>query len=57
MALDQDTFDPLLTTVRRCVDERLIPLEEQADREDAVPASIVNEMRALGLFGLMPVWT
>ena len=37
MALDPETFDLLLDTVRRFVAERLRPLEEQVDREDEVP--------------------
>ena len=52
MALDPETLQQLVATVRRFVDERLIPLEAQVDRDDAVPESIVQEMRELGLFGL-----
>jgi acyl-CoA dehydrogenase len=52
MPLDPDSFDLLLATVRRFVRERLRPLEERVDREDEVPAEIVAEMRAMGLFGL-----
>jgi acyl-CoA dehydrogenase len=52
MPLDPESFDLLLTTVRRFVRERLRPLEERVDREDEVPAEIVAEMRELGLFGL-----
>jgi acyl-CoA dehydrogenase len=52
MALDPDTFDALLSTVRRFVAERLRPMEAQVEADDAVPDAIVAEMRALGLFGL-----
>ncbi|MFL6862502.1 MAG: acyl-CoA dehydrogenase family protein [Allosphingosinicella sp.] len=52
MPLDPESVDLLLATVRRFVRERLRPLEEKVDREDEVPAEIVAEMRALGLFGL-----
>lgn len=52
MPLDPESFDLLLSTVRRFVRERLRPLEEKVDREDEVPAEIVAEMRDLGLFGL-----
>ena len=52
MALDADTLQQLLVTIRRFVDERLIPLEAEVDREDRVPPGIVEEMRELGLFGL-----
>ncbi len=52
MALDPDTRDQLLDTVRRFVAERLRPLEVQISEQDAIPHDIVDEMRALGLFGL-----
>ncbi|HEX8571625.1 MAG TPA: acyl-CoA dehydrogenase family protein [Allosphingosinicella sp.] len=52
MPLDPESFDLLLTTVRRFVAERLRPLEERVDREDEVPAEVVTEMREMGLFGL-----
>jgi acyl-CoA dehydrogenase len=52
MALDRETFDLLLESVRRFAEERLRPLEAQVDREDAVPEEIVREMRDMGLFGL-----
>ncbi|WP_228242798.1 acyl-CoA dehydrogenase family protein [Porphyrobacter sp. GA68] len=50
--MDNDTFTLLLETVRRFVDERLIPAEDRVEEEDAVPAEIVTEMRDMGLFGL-----
>ncbi|VXC70352.1 acyl-CoA dehydrogenase family protein [Sphingomonas sp. 8AM] len=52
MALDTETFDALIATVRRFVADRLRPLEAQVEADDAVPEAIVDEMRALGLFGL-----
>jgi len=52
MALDLDTRDQLIETIRRFVAERLRPLEHQVAEDDAVPESIVAEMRELGLFGL-----
>jgi len=51
MALDPETLRQLLDTVSRFVRERLVPLEDQVAEADAVPAEIVEEMRALGLFG------
>jgi acyl-CoA dehydrogenase len=50
--MDSDTFQLLRETVRRFVDERLVPNEDRLEAEDAVPAEIVQEMRDLGLFGL-----
>lgn len=52
MALDPETFDALIDTVRRFVAERLRPLEGAVEEADAIPAEIVQEMRELGLFGL-----
>ena len=52
MALDAETFDALIDTVRRFVSERLRPLEGQVEADDAIPADVVREMRELGLYGL-----
>lgn len=52
MALDKDTLDQLISTIRRFVDERLIPAETEISETDAIPERIVAEMRELGLFGL-----
>jgi len=50
--MDIEIFNLLRATVRRFVDERLIPAEDQVEHDDAVPGSIIQEMRDLGLFGL-----
>ena len=52
MPLDPESFDLLLTTVRRYVTERLRPLEARVEQDDEVPVEIVQEMREMGLFGL-----
>lgn len=52
MSLDAETFDALIDTVRRFVAERLRPMEAAVEAADAIPADIVAEMKALGLFGL-----
>ena len=52
MALDADTRDQLVETVRRFVTERLRPLEAQVSENDAIPDDVIEEMKALGLFGL-----
>ena len=52
MALDAETRDQLIDTVRRFVTERLRPLEAKVAEDDAMPDEIVEEMKALGLFGL-----
>jgi acyl-CoA dehydrogenase len=50
--MDSETFSLLRETVRRFVDERLIPNEDRVEHDDAVPGEIIEEMRELGLFGL-----
>jgi len=52
MALDAETRDQLIDTVRRFVSERLRPLEAKVAEEDAMPEDVVEEMKGLGLFGL-----
>lgn len=52
MALEPELFDALIDTVRRFVAERLRPLEADVEAADAIPEPIVEEMKALGLFGL-----
>lgn len=50
--LDSDLFEQLRMAVRRFVRERLVPLERRVDEENAVPASVIAEMRELGIAGL-----
>ena len=52
MALDTDTLNQLLTTLERFVRDRLVPLETQVSGEDRIPADVIDEMKALGLFGM-----
>src|ERR1700759_1342221 len=52
MALDIETRNQLIETVRRFVAERLRPIEAQVAEDDQVPADVVAEMRELGLFGI-----
>lgn len=49
---DPDVRDQLIDTVRRFVTERLRPIEAQVADDNLVPDSIIEEMKALGLFGL-----
>jgi acyl-CoA dehydrogenase len=51
MALDPETLADLIETVARFVRERCVPLERRIADEDRVPDVLVEEMRALGLFG------
>ena len=52
MAFDAELRGQLIDTVRRFVSERLRPLERQVSEEDRVPDEVVDEMKALGLFGI-----
>ena len=48
MPLEQSTLNQLVDTVRRFVNERLIPLEEQVANDDLIPTEIIEEMKQLG---------
>jgi acyl-CoA dehydrogenase len=52
MAIDAESFELLLATVRRFIRERLVPREDDVEERDEVPPEIVGEMKAMGLFGL-----
>ena len=52
MALDLETRNALIETVRRFVREKCVPIESKVSEDDRVPDSIIAEMRELGLFGL-----
>ncbi len=52
MAFDPEIRDALIEQVRRFVRERCVPIEAQVAEDDKVPEDIVDEMKALGLFGL-----
>ncbi|MCD8515162.1 MAG: acyl-CoA dehydrogenase family protein [Burkholderiaceae bacterium] len=52
MALDAESFDILLPTLQRFIRERLVPAESHLEEHDEVPADIIEDMKAMGLFGL-----
>src|SRR3954468_19678274 len=52
LALDLETREQLIDTVRRFVSERLRPLEAKVAEDDAMPADVLDERKALGLYGL-----
>lgn len=52
MTLDVETRDQLVASIRRFVDERLIPNEALVAETDSLPDELLDEMRALGLFGI-----
>src|ERR1700684_2932145 len=43
----------IITTVRQFVDKEVIPNAAELDRGDIYPQHIVDQMRDMGLFGLM----
>ncbi len=52
MAIDSESQSILLDSVRRFVRERLRPAENFVEEHDEVPADIIDDMKAMGLFGL-----
>jgi acyl-CoA dehydrogenase len=52
MALDAETRDQFIDTLRRFVSEQLRPLEAQVAADDQVPEAVIQQMRELGLFGI-----
>ena len=52
MSLDQETFTIFLDTIKKFVDKKLIPREQEVSDTNEIPSDIVNEMKALGLFGI-----
>ena len=52
MSLDSLSREQLVGAVRRFVRERLVPQERAVAEADSIPEGIVEEMRAMGLFGL-----
>ena len=52
MAFDAETRAALIEQVRRFVTETCVPVEAQVGEDDAVPQHVIDEMKALGLFGI-----
>ncbi|OYQ28321.1 acyl-CoA dehydrogenase [Sandarakinorhabdus cyanobacteriorum] len=50
--MDAETFGLLKDQLARYVEERLIPAEDAVEDGDDIPADIVAEFKAMGLFGL-----
>lgn len=51
MIRNPSEFTPLLKEVRQFIREECLPLEQDVDRNDDIPPSVVMGMRKLGLFG------
>ena len=52
MTIDPETLGILINTVRRFVDNELIPREAELAENYAVPVDVLEQMKNLGLFGL-----
>lgn len=52
MAVDDESFNLLLSSLRRFVRARLIPAEKEVEETDDVPEPIIEDLKAMGLFGL-----
>src|SRR3546814_15624853 len=52
MAVDPETLDQLVDTVRRYTREKLVPLEARVAAADAIPEEILRAFREMWLFGL-----
>jgi acyl-CoA dehydrogenase len=52
MSLDPDTLRQFIDTLDRFVRERLIPNEAKVAEDDAIPPSLIQEIRDMGLFGM-----
>jgi len=52
MIRDPETLQDLTGSIARFVRERLVPNEAEVAESDEIPAAIVAEMKAMGLFGL-----
>jgi acyl-CoA dehydrogenase len=52
MAIDSESFGLLLALVQRFIADRLVPAENLVEETDDVPADVVEDMKAMGLFGL-----
>ncbi len=52
MIRDQETLNQLVDLIERFVREKLVPAEQKLAEEARLPDDILQEMKALGLFGL-----
>ncbi len=49
--MDDSDLDQILTEIRRFVRTEVIPRETEIDEQDAIPASLKEQAKAMGLFG------
>ena len=51
MENQKQPLNEMLSELYRFIKEECIPIEEEVDRTDEIPESVVQRMRELGLFG------
>ncbi len=52
MPLSKESLDELLSVVARFVKARLVPLEASVAENNKIPDEVVDQMKAMGLFGM-----
>jgi len=52
MSLDKESFSIFLDIIKKFVENKLIPREEEVSESNKIPQDIVDEMKKLGLFGI-----
>jgi butyryl-CoA dehydrogenase len=52
VTVDQETRDELRATVRRWIEREVVPVAGDLEHADEYPAEIVEQMKAMGLFGI-----
>jgi acyl-CoA dehydrogenase len=52
MALDNETFEILLSSIQRFIKEKLVPLENYIEEHDEIPSEIIQDMKEMGIYGL-----
>ena len=50
--IDQEVRDELRASVRRWVEREVLPVASDFEHADEYPAEIVEQMKAMGLFGI-----
>ena len=50
--IDNEVRDELRATVRRWIEREVLPVANELERNDEYPAAIVEQMKAMGLFGI-----
>ncbi len=52
MSLSKESLGELVAAVARFVKQRLVPIEGEVAENDKVPDDVIEEMKAMGLFGM-----